>query len=63
MRELVHVVQQGSSGTIRVSDESAWYLLREVWQGRKLLDTRIVSKHATRALALDAKARAERESA
>lgn len=55
----VYVVQQGSSSTFRVSDEGAWYLLREVWEGAALLDTRRVSKHLTRAEALDAKARAE----
>jgi len=55
----VYVVQQGSSGTFEVSDERAWYVLRETWQGAQLLDTRLVSKHLTRAEALDAKARAE----
>lgn len=60
-RELHHVygIQQGSSGTFQVSDEHAWYVLRETWQGAQLLDTRLVSKHLTHAEALDAKARAE----
>jgi hypothetical protein len=60
-RELhyVYVVQEGSSGTFRVADERAWYVLCEVWQGAQLLDTRLVSKHLTRAEALDAKASAE----
>ncbi|MCZ7539129.1 MAG: hypothetical protein M5U29_04270 [Anaerolineae bacterium] len=56
----VYVVQQGSSNTFEVSDENAWYLLRETWQGARLLDTQIVSKHLTREDALEAKARAER---
>ncbi len=51
----VYVVQQGSSNTFRVSDERAWYLLCETWQGAQLLNTRIVSKHATRAEALKAR--------
>jgi hypothetical protein len=51
----VYTVQQGSSGTLRVTDESAWYLVRETWQGARLLDARIVSKHETRAEALDAR--------
>ena len=55
----VYVVQQGSSSTFRVSDEGAWYLLCETWEGARLLDTRLVSKHLTQADALDAKARAE----
>ena len=55
----VYVVQQGSSGTFEVSDERAWYVLCETWQDARLLNTQIVSKHLTRAEALDAKARAE----
>ena len=60
-RELhhVYVFQQGSSDTFQVSDERAWYVLRETWQGAQLLNTRLVSAHTTRAEALDAKARAE----
>lgn len=54
-RELHHayIVQQGSSNTFRVTDESAWFVLRETWQGARLLDTQIVSKHLTREDALE----------
>jgi hypothetical protein len=60
-REVFHayIVQQGSSDTFEVSDENAWYVLRETWQGARLLDTRIVSKHLTREDALDEKRRLE----
>lgn len=57
-RELhhVYVVQQGSSGTFEVSDERAWYVLRETWQPPRLLNTRIVGKYASEQDAQRAKA-------
>lgn len=48
-----YTIQQGSSGTFRVSDERAWYVLRETWQDAQLLNVQIVSKHRTREQALE----------
>lgn len=48
-----HAIQKGSSGTFRVSDERAWYVLRETWQDAQLLNTQLVSKHLTREQALE----------
>lgn len=39
----VYGVQQGSSSTLRVRNESAWYVYREDWEGSKLLNTRLVA--------------------
>jgi hypothetical protein len=47
-------IQQGSSGTLRVSDEDAWYFVGEAWEGSKLLNTWIESRHATKDEALAA---------
>lgn len=62
MSEVHHVfsVQQGSSGTFRVTDESAWYVLHEVWEGQRLLDVRAVSRHESREDALAAAGAAEK---
>lgn len=56
----VLVIQQGSSGTFEVSDERSWYVLRETWQGARLLNTRIVGKHQTEHDAQRAKAETAR---
>jgi hypothetical protein len=60
-RKLEHVftLQQGDSGTLRVADQTAWHVVREVWQGRQLLDTRVVSRHHARAEAEAARQQAE----
>ena len=36
-------VQQGSSSTLQVRNENAWYVYQEVWEGSRLLNTRLVA--------------------
>ena len=45
-------VQQGSSSTLRVTDEFAWYVYYEIWEGMRLLSSRIHTRHKTRSEAL-----------
>ena len=40
-------VQRGSSSTLRVSDEDKYYVIEEVWEGSKLLNTYILSSHSS----------------
>ncbi len=40
-------VQQGSSSTLRVTDENAWYVVRETWRGEQIISAGVVSKHAS----------------
>ena len=48
-----HHIQQGSSNTLLVADESAWYVVREVWEGSKLLNSQVVCKRQERSEALE----------
>lgn len=36
-----YFLQQGSSGTLRVSDESRYYVVAETWQGTRIVKTEI----------------------
>lgn len=40
-------IQQGSSSTLRVSNEDKWYVVREEWQGSKLLNSVILNSFDT----------------
>lgn len=57
MRTVHHAyfVQQGSSNTLHVPDEAAWYVIKEAWEGSRLLSTVIISRHASKEDALAAK--------
>lgn len=48
-RSNVIFIQQGSSNTLRVSNESRWYVVREEWEGSRILNTVILSSHDTEA--------------
>jgi hypothetical protein len=54
MNEVVEVlsIQRGSSNTLRTSDEQAWFVVKECWQGSRLLNARILQKCETREQAL-----------
>lgn len=56
---VTHNVQLGSSGELRVSDDAAWYVIRETWQRGLMLNAQVISKHATRLDALRAKIEAD----
>jgi hypothetical protein len=49
-----YFVQQGSSGSLRVSRDDAWIVASETWQGSRIVDTRYISTHETKAEALEA---------
>jgi hypothetical protein len=40
-------IQQGSSNILRVVNEKKWYVIREEWQGEKILNSVILSSHDT----------------
>jgi len=40
-------IQQGSSNALRVENENKWYVIREEWQGSRLLNSVILSSHDT----------------
>lgn len=46
-RSDVVFIQQGSSNTLRVENENKWYVVREEWQGSRLLNSVILSSHDT----------------
>ena len=46
-RNDVTFIQQGSSSTLRVTDEDKFYLVREEWQGTLLLNSVILGKYDT----------------
>lgn len=46
-RSNVIFIQQGSSNTLRVQNESRWYVVREEWEGSRILDSVILSSHET----------------
>ena len=47
-------IQQGSSNTIRVRDDNAWYVIKEECEGSRILNSAIVSQHDTFQQAKDA---------
>lgn len=47
--EIRTFVQQGSSPQFRVRNECRWYVLKEVWQGSHLLNTRLLASYIDRA--------------
>ena len=60
----VFFFQQGSSNTLRVTDENAWYVVCEVLSGNhRLLSTSVVSRHASRDEAMAECERLRREQA
>ncbi len=40
-------IQQGSSSTLRVGNENRWYLVKEEWQGARLLNSVILGSYDT----------------
>lgn len=48
-RNDVIFMQQGSSNTLRVTDEEKFYLVREEWQGNQLLNSVILERCDTEA--------------
>ncbi len=62
MREIstVYGIQQGSSSTLAVRNESSWFVYREDWEAAKLLRTDVVAgPFATKAEAKAAQKRIE----
>jgi hypothetical protein len=59
--EHVYTIQEGSTPQLRVRDENKWYLIRETWNGARMVNQEIISSHNTEAEAAqareDAKAR------
>lgn len=39
------VIQRGNTSTLHVSNQERYYLVREEWRGRQLLNSVIVSAH------------------
>lgn len=62
-KTVVHTyrVQHGSSSTLRTLDQSAYYVVCEDWEGSNLLNTRLISRHATEPEAQVEVERLERE--
>lgn len=48
-------IQQGSSQTLRVLDENRWYVVKEEWEGSRLLNSVILSSYKTEAEATNAR--------
>ena len=46
-RSDVIFIQQGSSQTLRVNDESKWYVVREEWEGSRILNSTILASYDT----------------
>ena len=54
--DVIFFIQQGSSNTLRVMNEKKWYVIREAWQGSRLLNSVILSCFDTEQEAADARA-------
>lgn len=42
-----YFVQHGSSDELRVSDDSAYVVVRQTWRGSQIVNTRPVSRHSS----------------
>jgi len=49
----IFFAQQGSSNEIRVSDQDKWYVIRQVWEDSRILNTQIEASFPTRDEALN----------